>query len=215
MDNYIKPDYSHMALLTVDVQNDFTLTNAPLKVLGTREVLSRIRELVLAFRQSEKPIIHVVRLYLPDGSNADLCRRKAIESGKQAVVPNSHGAELVGEIKPSADIRLDSQKLLSGELQLIASTEWVVYKPRWGAFFRTPLQRHLEELNINTVAVCGCNFPNCPRTTVYEASERDFRIVFAVDAVSKAYEQGLTELNNIGVALLSSAEIIELIDNQK
>jgi len=215
MDSYIEPDYSHMALLTIDVQNDFTLTNAPLEVSGTRAVLSRIRELVLAFRQSNRPIVHIVRLYLPDGSNADLCRRKAIENGKQAVVPNSQGAELVGEIKPSADVILDSEKLLSGELQLIAPKEWVVYKPRWGAFFHTPLQRHLEELNINTVAICGCNFPNCPRTTVYEASERDFRIVFAVDAVSKAYEQGLTEINNIGVALLSSAEIIELIDHQK
>jgi nicotinamidase-related amidase len=215
MDKHVKPDYSHVTLLTIDVQNDFTLSNAPLEVSGTREVLSRIRELVSVFRQCKKPIIHIVRLYLADGSNADLCRRKAIENGKKAVVPNSNGAELVEDIKPSLDVRLDSQKLLSGELQLIAPMEWVMYKPRWGAFFRTPLQRHLEELAINTVVVSGCNFPNCPRTTVYEASERDFRIVLAVDAVSKAYEQGLTELSNIGVALRSSAEIIELIDNQK
>ena len=210
----MNPDYGSVALLTIDVQNDFTLTNAPLEVSGTREALSRIRKLVLAFRQCKKPIIHVVRLYLSDGSNADLCRRKAIESGILAVVPNSQGAELVAEIKPSAEVRLDSQRLLAGELQLIAPMEWVMYKPRWGAFFRTPLQHHLEELAVNTIAVCGCNFPNCPQTTVYEASERDFRIVFATDGVSKIYERGLTELNNIGVALRSSAEIIELINNQ-
>ena len=31
---------------------------------------------------------------------------------------------------------------------------------------------------------CGCNFPNCPRTSIYEASERDFRVVLARDAIS-------------------------------
>jgi len=213
MDNYLKPDYSSVALLTIDVQNDFTLTNAPLEVSGTMNVLPRIRELVLAFRSRKKPIIHVVRLYLPDGSNADLCRRKVIENGQLAVVPESQGAELVDDIKPSEDIRLDSKQLLAGELQLIGPMEWVIYKPRWGAFFSTCLEQHLKELDINTIVVCGCNFPNCPRTTIYEASERDFKIVFALDGASKVYESGLTELKNIGVALRSSAEIIGLINS--
>lgn len=211
MDSYVEPDYSRVALITIDVQNDFTLPDAPLEVSGTRDVLPRIRDLVTAFRLHEKPIIHVVRLYLPDGSNADPCRRQIIESGQLAVVPGSRGAELVDEIKPSADIKLDSEQLLAGELQLIAPLEWVIYKPRWGAFFRTCLEQSLRELAVNTIAVCGCNFPNCPRTTVYEASERDFKIVFASDGVSKVYERGLTELGNIGVSLRTSAEIIELI----
>jgi nicotinamidase-related amidase len=45
----------------------------------------------------------------------------------------------------------------------------------------------------------GCNFPNCPRTSVYEASERDFRIVVLEDALSGLYPQGRKELENIGV----------------
>jgi nicotinamidase-related amidase len=55
---------------------------------------------------------------------------------------------------------------------------------------------------VNTVVVCGCNFPNCPRTTIYEASERDFRIVLAKDATSAIYDIGLKELKNIGVVLM-------------
>ena len=53
----------------------------------------------------------------------------------------------------------------------------------------------------DTVVVCGCNFPNCPRTTIYEASERDFRVVLAIDAISGLDERGMEELGNIGVRL--------------
>jgi nicotinamidase-related amidase len=51
-----------------------------------------------------------------------------------------------------------------------------MYKPRWGTFYNTLLEKHLHDLGVNTVIVCECNFPNCSRTTIYEASERDFRM---------------------------------------
>ena len=54
-----------------------------------------------------------------------------------------------------------------------------MYKPRWGAFYNTLLEKQLHNMKVNSLVVCGCNFPNCPRTTIYEASERDFKIVFA------------------------------------
>jgi len=76
MDNCLAPDYDNIALLTIDVQNDFTLSSAPLEVSGTREVLPNIRKLISTFRNQGKPIVHIVRLYLPDGSNVDLCRRE-------------------------------------------------------------------------------------------------------------------------------------------
>jgi len=51
---------------------------------------------------SKQPIVHVIRLYSKDGSNVDLCRRKAIENGKHLVIPGSDGAELIDELKPLA-----------------------------------------------------------------------------------------------------------------
>jgi len=208
MNDYISPDWAKAALLTIDIQRDFTLPGAPLEIPGTMEVLPRIQPLLQAFRNQQKPIIHVVRLYLPDGSNADLCRRKDIKQGKRMVVPGSDGAELMAELKPSPEVKLDAEKLLSGQLQLLGPQEWLMYKPRWGAFFQTPLESHLHNLAINTIVVCGCNFPNCPRTTIYEASERDFRIVLVTDAISQIYAQGLQELKNIGVSLLNSTECL-------
>jgi len=92
------------------------------------------------------------------------------------VIPGSSGAELMDEIKPSPTIILNSSLLLSGRLQQIGSMEWIMYKPRWGAFYDTLLEKHLHDLDVDTVLVCGCNFPNCPRTTIYEASERDLEL---------------------------------------
>ena len=83
-----------------------------------------------------------------------------------------------------------------------------MYKPRWSAFYRTGLEEHLRGLGVDTVVVCGCNFPNCPRTTIYEASERDFRVVLAIDAISGLDERGMEELGNIGVSLLEVDECL-------
>jgi nicotinamidase-related amidase len=85
-------------------------------------------------------VIHVVRLYCADGSNVDLCHKKDIENGKQIVMPGSDGAELMDELKPSSSIRLKSDLLLSGSLQQIGTMEWIMYKPRWGAFYNTLLE---------------------------------------------------------------------------
>lgn len=46
---------------------------------------------------------------------------------------------------------------------------------------------------------------------MYEASERDLRVVMAVDAISGVYDKGVEELKNIGVAVLSSGDIIRQI----
>jgi nicotinamidase-related amidase len=145
-----------------------------------------------------------VRIYRPDGSNVDLCRREGVERGKRVVLAGSEGAELMDELKPSPRVRFDTELLLGGGLQEIGDKEWIMYKPRWGAFYRTSLGEHLQDLRINTVVVCGCNFPNCPRATVYEASERDLRIVLVTDATSGVYERGFRELGNIGVNLMDS-----------
>jgi nicotinamidase-related amidase len=211
MNDYITPDREHSALLIIDVQRDFTLMGATVEIPGTLQAVQYIQRLVHVYRERGYPIIHIIRLYRADGSNVDLCRRRDIENGKQVVIPGSDGAELMGELKPSSDIRLNSSLLLSGRLQQIGIMEWIMYKPRWGAFYNTLLEKHLHNLDVNTVVVCGCNFPNCPRTTIYEASERDFRIILAKDATSLIYDIGLEELENIGVSLMNTDECIALL----
>ena len=199
-----------MALITVDTQRD-TLDGEPLEIPGTSAILPRLQRLLHAFRTVRMHIVHMVRLYKEDGSNVDLCRRSMVESGAAILRPDSSGAELAAELLPEPSTRLDAELLLSGGTQQIASREVIVYKPRWGAFYGTPLEAHLRELGVSSLAFTGCNFPNCPRTSIYEASERDFRIVLVEDAVSGLYERGKEEMENIGIRVMSEAELGEVI----
>ncbi len=199
-----------LPLLTIDTQNDFTLPNSPFVITGTFDIVPKMRQVLHAFRLAGMPIIHAIRIYNRDGSNVDLCRRRAVaELGNKLVTAGTQGAELVDELKPSSSkIWLATELLLKGKLQQVAMKEWIMYKPRWGAFYATRLENHLRKLNINTVVICGCNFPNCPRTTVYEASERDFRVVLISDATSNIYKRGLQELENIGIELMTSNDCV-------
>jgi nicotinamidase-related amidase len=200
------PNAERSALLTIDVQRDFSLPSSPSHVPGTMEAVSRMKVLVDAFRSADRPIVHVVRLYLPDGSNAELSRRGYLAAGNELVCPGTPGSELVDELKADPGLRVDADLLLRGEFQVVGRLEWLMYKPRWGAFYRTRLEEHIRRLAVDTLVIAGCNFPSCPRTTIYEASERDFRLVFVRDATSGVYQRGLNELEGIGAAVLDADE---------
>jgi nicotinamidase-related amidase len=208
--NYTQPDFRSIALITIDMQQDF-LAGQPSEIPGTSEVLPRIQWLASAFRRAQLPIVHMLRLYKSDGSNVDLCRRSAVEQGAAIVRPGTTGAELAPSLLPGPGVSLDADLLLSGAHQMLGPREWAMYKPRWGAFFQTSLEQHLRALGVTSVAFAGCNFPNCPRASIYEASERDFRIVLVTDAISGLYDRGQEEMMGIGVVLLNAERLAQVI----
>jgi nicotinamidase-related amidase len=205
-DPYTVPEFESAALVTVDAQRD-VLDGGGFPIPGTSAALPAMLRVVESFREARRPIVHVVRLYERDGSNAEPCRRQLLAAGAQLVIRDTQGCQLATELLPDPDMRLDDVLLLGGGVQALGALEVAIYKPRWGAFYRTPLQEHLHKHAVSTVVFAGCNFPNCPRTSIYEASERDFRVVVVRDAVSGLYERGEQELANIGVHLMGSDEV--------
>ena len=208
--DYLAPNWNSSALVTIDSQVD-TLDGQPLEIPGTSAAVSQIVALAAAFRGAGRPIVHVVRLYRRDGSNVDICRRSMVEAGAEILAPGSSGSQLAPQIVEHSSFELDADELLEGRPQQVGPGELVIYKPRWGAFYETPLDDHLRRNGVSTIVFCGCNFPNCPRTSIYEASERDFRVVLAEDAVSGLYGKGRDELESIGVRLMSTAEVVESV----
>ncbi len=89
-----------------------------------------------------------------------------IDVQRDFTIPGAEGSQIVNELLPSPSIRLDTESLLRGELPPVGDPEWIIYKPRWGAFYRTRLEERLQELGVNTIVFSGCNFPNCPRTAL-------------------------------------------------
>jgi nicotinamidase-related amidase len=207
MTSLIEPHLRSAVLLTIDVQVD-TLDGGAIEIEGTSGAVPRIIALCNAFRDVGLPIVHIVRLYLEDGSNAEPVRKQLVTGSVPILRPGTPGRLLAAGLTPRPGIELDDELLLSGQAQHIGEHEIVLYKPRWGAFFGTRLHEHLHANKIDTVVVAGCNYPNCPRTTLYEASERDFRIVLVDDAISGLDQRGRTEMTNIGATLYQTEPLI-------
>jgi nicotinamidase-related amidase len=209
-DPYTVPEFTSAALVTVDTQRD-VLDDGGFPIRGTSAALPAMRRLLDIFRAARRPIVHIVRLYERDGSNAEPCRRQLLAGGAELVIRGTPGCQLASELLPDPDLLLDDALLLGGGVQVLEADEVAIYKPRWGAFYRTPLEQHLREHEVSTVVFAGCNFPNCPRTSIYEASERDFRVVLVRDAISGLYERAEQELANIGVHLMRSDEVTDAL----
>jgi len=205
-DPFTTPEYDRAALITVDVQND-TLDGGPFEVPGTAAALPAIARLCQRFRAAGRPIVHIMRIYTPDGKDADRCRRSALKAGRQLLLKGSPGRRPADPLLPDPAVRIDDELLMAGQIQAIGPQEALIYKPRWGAFYRTPLEDHLKEKLVSTLVFCGCNYPNCPRTSIYQASERDFRVVAAVDAVSGIQRADVDGLESIGVSCAAVDEI--------
>jgi nicotinamidase-related amidase len=93
-------------LVLIDVQRDFYVDDAPLRIEGTGALISAMAKLAKAFRERSLPIVHVVRLYRPDGSNVDLVRRKIIEQGARIAVPGSAGSQIAADLLPNVPMFL-------------------------------------------------------------------------------------------------------------
>ncbi len=205
-DSHTAPEFDAAALITIDTQQDL-LDTGTMPVAGTSAALPAMRLVAEAFREARRPIVHVVRLYEPDGSNAEPCRREILAGGARVLIRDTPGSQLATDLLPDPELRLNARLLLGGVPQPLGPNEVAIYKPRWGAFYRTTLEEHLRLQGVSTIVFAGCNFPNCPRTSIYEASERDFRVVVVRDALSGLYERGEQELLGIGAQLMSSDQV--------
>jgi nicotinamidase-related amidase len=210
-DPFTAPQYDQAALITVDVQND-TLDGGTFEIAGTTAVLPAIARLCRSFRDAGRPIVHIIRIYSPDGEDADRCRRSVLRAGQSLFLKGSEGRRPAEAMLPAPDIRIDDDLLMAGKIQAIGPEEVLIFKPRWGAFYRTSLDDHLREKGVSTLVFCGCNYPNCPRTSIYQASERDYRITVVVDALSRVQSRDIGELKNIGVNCADTVDVCESLE---
>jgi nicotinamidase-related amidase len=200
----LTPDWVSSALLVIDFQRDLA-DDGDHPIPGTSTVAPAVRALTEAFRRAKRPIVHVVRLYSSGDDDIDLPRRGAIRAGTAFLAPGTEGSQVIKGVLPQ-DEELDPQLLLTGEPQRVGPDEVIVFKPRWSAFHRTRLHEWLTERGVTSLVVAGCNLPNCPRATLFDASNHDYRAALAVDAVSQVTQARLDDLTLIGIQLLTAAQ---------
>jgi nicotinamidase-related amidase len=208
-DKYTEPHWDTSALVIIDMQNGFVTPKVETEGTKAHAIISNIVFLLDAFRAKAKPIIHVVRSYLPDGSDADIYRRGIVERGEFIISPESDHAEIVAALMRPDAPSLDFDTLRKGRFQELGPDEWAMYKPRLGAFHKTPLEDFLRRKELDTLIFAGTFFPNCVRQSVYEANERDFRTVAVTDAIFGIHGKDEKELGAIGATCLAAVSVAE------
>lgn len=205
LDDHVRPHLNSSALLVIDMQSDFA-DDGSCPVPGTIGIVPRLRALLDAYRRAGRPIVHVVRLYA--GDDVDRVRRTAIARDDAPIArPGTAGSQILAGLLPPGAPPLDPNLLTAGNFQAVGPDESVMWKPRWSAFHRTDLDAHLQRAALDTVVVAGCNFPNCPRATLFDASSRDYRVALATDATSRLTPNRLVDARSIGVVPFTVAEI--------
>jgi bifunctional isochorismate lyase/aryl carrier protein len=146
-------------LLVVDMLNDF-LDKMESGERG--QLVQKTNTLIAACRSHEVPIVWVKQEFRPDLSDAFLeMRDKQIS----ITIAGTSGAQFHDEL----DFRESDTQIL---------------KKRYSAFFKTPLEDVLNELNITHLILAGVNTHACVRMAAIDAYQRDLRVVLATDCIA-------------------------------
>lgn len=179
------------ALLIIDMQNDFVVPGSPGHVPGAEEIVPAVAELLSIFRRRNGLVVHLTRTYRPDGSDVEGFRLPLFLDGRKIVVSGTRGAEVVEDLTPEED-------------------EPVVVKKRFSGFMGTELDLLLRRKGITRLVICGLQYPNCIRATVYDAVSLDYAVMLITDATAgetrAICEANIRDMKNIGVECLTLEE---------
>ncbi|WP_306143230.1 cysteine hydrolase family protein [Roseibium sp. MMSF_3412] len=191
------------ALLIIDTQNDWGTAKGSAPETDIETVVPNIAQQTKLWRETGSLIVHIVRMYYADGSDADMARRWQMEKGQFTMaVPGTWGSELVASTTPG-DVTLDYKTLLNLGVQQIGPNEYVIYKPHYNGFDRSSLNAFLKAKDIDSVVFIGMTFPNCVRATQYGATDHHYRVGAVPEAITQVYPGGLVAMQRQGVQLMS------------
>lgn len=145
-------------LIVIDMLEDFLKNWDP---IGRQLLAESVNELIGMVRSVACPIIWV---------------RQEFESDLRDAFPEMKAKEVRITIKGTPGCQIISE--LS-----VASSDAVLIKKRYSAFFGTNLDKMLDHLKPDAVILAGINTHACIRTTAIDAYQRDWHVVLASDCV--------------------------------
>lgn len=180
------------ALLMIDMQNGFIDAASALCVEGAAATVPACADALRAAREQGIAVFHVRRRYAADGSDVEPVRYRAwVEGGRPLCAE--------GECPASLDVP---------DVLTPADGERVLVKPRFSAFFDTPLHRVLRGAGVDTVVLLGTTTPNCIRATCYDALSLGYNAVVLEDATSSRTPEvqaaNIADMAHIGAAVIST-----------
>lgn len=185
-----------IALVIIDMQNDFVQPGAPACVAGALASVPTVRRLLDLARTRGWRVVHVTRQHRADGSDVERYRRAGFLEGRGICVAGTPGAQTVPELAP-----------LPGEYRLA--------KLRYSAFLFTEFDALLRRLGVSTLVLAGTQYPNCVRATAVDAMGHDYEVVVVTDACSaqtpEVVEANVRDLKGMGIRCVPLAGLEPLL----
>ena len=181
------------ALLIVDMQNDFALPGAPQCVAGAMAIIPNLKKILEFFRNSSLPVFYIVREYRADGCDIESTRLNRFLTKQSYCVPGTKGCDIVDELIP-----------IEGEYRIV--------KNRFSGFMNTELDFILRRLSVTDIVVCGIQYPNCIRATIFDGVSLGYNVTLVTDATGAQTEAvakaNIYDISNIGVNCMSTNQFL-------
>ncbi len=162
------------AVLVVDMLNDFTLDDAPLKVEENKKIIPNIKALLEKERSQGTPIIYVCDSHAENDKEFEIWPRHCVEGTK--------GAQIVDELAPREG-------------------DFIIKKTTYDGFFRTNLDDLLKSLGVDYLIITGCVINICILYTTSSAVLRGYKIEIPLNCVSalddKSRECAIDQFKNV------------------
>ena len=196
------------ALIVVDAQYYMTgirgasdnAENYPLACGETAfPAVAAMRRVLLACRAAKVPIFFTRYVLDPVTDDVGMFHRKigaGTGHGKNLYFKDTHGAEIVEDLKPLA-------------------TEIVIDKKKFSAFFGTPLLPLLIDRRVDTCIIVGGSTSNCVRVTVVDSNQYNFFTIVPEEAVFDrlpiSHRLALLDIDRSYGDVVSVAEVLAYI----
>ncbi|MFC1654367.1 cysteine hydrolase family protein [Myxococcota bacterium] len=165
---------SHKALLIIDMQRDYIEEGAPMEVPAGRWIVENIAGEIRYAREKGRPIIFICQSHEKDDPEFEVRPSHAVK--------DTPGAEVIDALEPQAGDNL-------------------VYKNGYSGFFRTDLEKILDELDIDEVFITGVATNTCVLYTAMDAVQRGFGVIVPGPCVAALTEEdhnfALRQINEV------------------
>jgi nicotinamidase-related amidase len=181
-------------LIVIDMLRDFLETWDPTR---RERLVASINELVATMRRFHLPVIWVRQEFEPDLRDAFPEMRA---QNIHITIKGTPGCEIVPEIN-------------------CGSSDAVIVKKRYSAFFGTELDEILRRLEPDAVMLAGINTHACIRTTAIDAYQRDWPVILASDGIDsydrEHHDISLKYMKGKIAALMTNQEIQTILDRAR
>jgi len=164
----------HKALIIVDMLRDFIEEGAPMEVPAGRWIVENIAGEIRYAREKGRPIIFICQSREKDDPDFDV--------HPPCAVKGTPGAEVIDALEPQAG-------------------DHIVLKTGYSGFFRTDLEKILDELDIDEVFITGVTTNTCVLYTAMDAVQRGFGVIVPGPCVAAITEEdhnfALRQINEV------------------